>query len=223
MPLTLRTSPQLALTRHPPRLNIRPPSGVTAQRLRGVGAPPSPLSARLSVWKSGGHPASRVALRPGNQLHFFSAVPASVVATPRRLEWPHGSVGSVTLPWLGLSGRSASPSSLVCRGRLQVTLPVRTPAPLAVEGRPSVWKSASLPLALPSPVTLPSPHSGASVTAPRSVARQDSGDADSPNFTTTHGHGSPVLCFRHCFRVGHSAPVTPRRSAVQSPPVVGFG
>lgn len=65
--------PNVAATRGhetPSHLNIRPPFGVTGQRLRGVGAPPSPLPDR-----------SRVALQPGNQLHFSSALPASVVAT----------------------------------------------------------------------------------------------------------------------------------------------
>lgn len=52
MPLTLRTSPQLALTRHPPRLNIRPPSGVTGQQLRGVDVPPSLLPESITLPRS---------------------------------------------------------------------------------------------------------------------------------------------------------------------------
>lgn len=87
-----------------------------------------------------------------------------------------------------------------------MTLTLRTPAPLAVEGRPSVWKSAAHLLALPSPVAVTSPQSGASVTAsgwvtlpPSPFAGQlsshlpwsASGDADPPNLGATRGHGSP--------------------------------
>ena len=67
------TSSSVAALGSPFGLEIWWTSGFTGRQLRGVGGPPSPLPDR-----------SRVALRPGNQLHFSSAVPASVLATARR-------------------------------------------------------------------------------------------------------------------------------------------
>lgn len=56
-----------------------------------------------------------------------------------------------------------------------------------LSARRSAWKSA----ALLAPVTVTSGQPWASVAAPRSVTRQDSGAADSPNLAATRAHETP--------------------------------
>ena len=115
-----RSPPNLGVTpvhESPLRLNIRPPSGVTGQWLREVGAPSSVLSARPSSLE-----IRRTSPRTSGISHRH--VPQSWL--------PPLLPESVTPPGRPVTGRPASPSPLAFRGQCRVTLTVQTSLQLLV-------------------------------------------------------------------------------------------